>query len=199
MISEEKAMVISIFEMLNHLGYFVPEIHLQYDERDTGLTWFIECGGTRAYVARAGETSRLLPDQQPADSHFMINRIQSALVMSSAGLFVPQLKGRVHLRSGHNLDWMTEFDLNPFYTDEVKRIHAGFNLQKFEGWYGALDKHTFIRRAVDDLVIAMSTPTEAFVFIYRGFEWLEDGLKISKKEMAAALGVDHNHLKLWVR
>ena len=115
--------------------------------------------------------------------------------MSSAGLFVPQLKGRVHLRSGlNNLDWMTEFDLNAFYTDEVKRIHAGFSLHKFEGWYRALDKHTFIRRAVDDLVIAMRAPTEAFVF-HRGFEWLEDGLKISKKEMANALGVEHGHYK----
>jgi hypothetical protein len=69
--SEQNAMVISIFEMANHLGYFVPEIHLRYDERDTGLRWFITCGGTRAYVARVGETSRFAPDQQAADSHFM--------------------------------------------------------------------------------------------------------------------------------
>ena len=42
----------------------------------------------------------------------------------------------------------------------------------------------------------MREPTEAFVFIYRGFEWLEDGLKISKKEMANALGVELSHYKI---
>jgi hypothetical protein len=66
---------------------------------------------------------------------------------------------------------------------------------RFLGWFSALSKHTFIRRAVDDLVTAMRAPTEAFVFIYRGFEWLEDGLKISKKEMANALGVELSHYK----
>ena len=80
--------------------------------------------------------------------------------------------------------------MKPFYANEVKRIHADFDLKKFEGWFGALSKHIFLRRAVADLVIAMRTPPESFVFIYRGFEWLEDGLKISKKEMAAALGVE---------
>jgi hypothetical protein len=195
--TEKNAMVISIFEMINHPGYLVPEIDLQYHERDTGLTWFIKCGGTRAYLARAGKMSRLAPDEQAAESHFMIGGIQSALVMSSAGLFVPQLKGRVHLMGADSLDWATEFDLSPFYADEVKRIYEGFDLKKFEGWYAALSKHIFLRRAVADLVIAMRTPTEAFVFIYRGFEWLEDGLKlkISKKEMAVALGVEHSHYK----
>jgi hypothetical protein len=193
--SEKNAMVISVFEMVNHLGYFLPRFDLQYHESNTGLRWLITCGGTRAYLARAGEASRLVPDEQAGESHFFIHSIQSALVMSSAGLFVPKLKGRVHLFGAGILDWATEFDLNPFCADEVKRIHAGFDLKNFEGWLRALSKHIFLRRAVADLVIAMSTPTEAFVFIYRGFEWLEDGLKISKKEMAAALGVKLNDYK----
>jgi hypothetical protein len=193
--SEKNAMVISIFEMRNHLGYFIPKLDLEYHESNTGLNWLITCGGTRAYLARAGQASRLVPDEQATESHFMISGIQSALVMSSAGLFVPQLKGRVHLLGADSLDWATEFDLNPFSADEVKRIHSNFDLKKFEGWFDALSKHIFLRRAVADLIIAMRTPTEAFVFIYRGFEWLEDGLKISKKEMATALGVEHSHYK----
>jgi hypothetical protein len=193
--SGKNAMIISVFEMINYLGYFLPEIDIQWDEKDTRLTTFIKCGGTRAYIARVGEASRLIPDQQAADSHFAINRIQSSLVMSNAGLFTPHLKGRVHLQAGYDLAWTTEFDLNVFYTDEVKRVHEGFDRQKFLGWFSALSKHTFLRRAADDLVIAMRAPTEAFVFIYRGFEWLEDGLKISKKEMANALGVEHSHYK----
>jgi len=38
-------------------------------------------------------------------------------------------------------------------------------------------------------------PTEAFVFIYRGFEWVEDGLKISKRELAEGIGVPLKNLK----
>jgi hypothetical protein len=193
--TENNVMVISIFEMTNYLGYFLPEIDIRYDERDTGLTTFIRCGGTRAYIARVGEASRLIPEEQAADSHFAINRIQSALVMSSAGLFTPHLKGRLRLQAGYDLAWATEFDVNVFYTDEVKRVHEAFTTQNFFGWFSVLSQHTFLRRAADDLVIAMRAPTEAFVFIYRGFEWLEDGLKISKKEMANALGVDHGHYK----
>jgi hypothetical protein len=193
--SELNAMVISVFEMTNHLGYFLPEMDIQYNERDTGLITFTKCSGTRAYIARVGEASRLIPHQQAAESHFAINCFQSALVMSSAGLFTPHLKGRLHLQAGYDLAWATEFDFDVFYADEVKRVHEGFDSQKFLGWFGAFSKHIFLRRAANDLVIAMREPTEAFVFIYRGFEWLEDGLKISKKEMANGLGVEHGHYK----
>ena len=116
--------------MTREWGIWDPEIDIQWDERETELTTFIKCGGTRAYIARVGEASRLFPDQQAADSRFAINRIQSSLVMSSAGLFTPHLKGRVHLQAGCDLAWTTGFDLNVFYTDEVKRVHEGFEPQK---------------------------------------------------------------------
>jgi hypothetical protein len=55
--------------------------------------------------------------------------------------------------------------------------------------------HRFIYRAAEDAVLALRVPTESFVFIYRGFEWIEDGLKISKKELAQGIGVPLKNLK----
>jgi hypothetical protein len=65
----------------------------------------------------------------------------------------------------------------------------------FVGWLTALCNHTFLRRAADDMVLALRSPTEAFIYLYRAFEWLEDGLKISKKEMAAGIGVQLKDFK----
>jgi hypothetical protein len=55
--------------------------------------------------------------------------------------------------------------------------------------------HTFIYRAAEDAILALRMPTEAFVFIYRGFEWIEDGLRISKRDLAEGIGVPLKNLK----
>ena len=37
--------VISIFRLENDRGYFVPKFDIHYIEKETGIQWFINCGG----------------------------------------------------------------------------------------------------------------------------------------------------------
>jgi hypothetical protein len=185
---------LTIFEMQNRRGYFVPEFNFHYEERHTGLHWFMTCGGDQAYVLRTGKCEADFSDQM-ADSHFMINRIVGALLMSRAGLFTPITRGRVFFKSIRELNLEAQPFMEITYSDEVKRVHSGFGEDNFKGWLQAICETTFVRRAVDDAILAMRVPTEAFVYLYRGFEWLEDGLHISKKEMANAIGVNLKNLK----
>jgi hypothetical protein len=187
--------VFSVFEMNNRLGYFVPRFNFRFDESDTGKVWFISGGGTRCYIARIETEKSADIFEQAADSHFMMNRIVGSLLISGAGLFAPEIKGRLLFRGLDKLDWDSQIEMEIGWTEEVKRIHDAFSQEKFSGWLIAICRHKFLRRAVDDLVLALRDPTEAFVFIYRGFEWLEQGLDISKAKLAEALGVGLKDLK----
>ncbi len=189
------SLVVSIFEMENRLGYYVPRINFRFEEADTGHSWIITAGGTRCYVVRCGRFEKLDWEDQAADSHFMVSRVVSALVISGAGLFSPQVKGRVILHDIEHQEWDSQITADVRWSDEVKRVHRSFSVENFGGWLRAISSHTFLRRAIDDMVLALRFPTEAFIFLYRGFEWLEDGLHISTKEMATAIGVKINDLK----
>ena len=46
--------VASIFNMANDWGFFLPKFDIHYVEKGTGIEWFINCGGTRAYFVRVG-------------------------------------------------------------------------------------------------------------------------------------------------
>jgi len=125
----------------------------------------------------------------------MVNRVVAALVMASAGLFTPDIKGRLLIYDVEHLEWDSQIHFDIFWSDEVKRVHQAFSEDNFASWLRAISTHTFLRRAIDDMILALRSPAEAFVYLYRGFEWLEDGLRISQKEMASAIGVDVHNLK----
>lgn len=59
---------------------------------------------------------------------------------------------------------------------------------------GAL-RHTLLRRAADDLYLALANPHDAFVFIYRGIEWLKQGLSLSWDEFAQLVDIPLRELK----
>jgi hypothetical protein len=187
--------VLTIFEMKNETGYYVPRFNFRFYERDTKLQWYITFGGTQAYVMRFDPDTNIITEEAVADSHFMINRVISALMISRAGIFIPIVRGRIFFNEVHTLNWTSQILLEISYSDEVHRVHGNFNEKNFEGWLTAIISQTFLRRAMDDVVLALKSPTEPFLYIYRGFEWLEDGLKISKKEMAAAVGVELKEFK----
>jgi len=192
---QSSSLVVSVFELANRLGYLVPPLNLRYDESDTGKRWFISCGGTRCYVAR-GEASHAVDlSEQAADSHFLMSRIVAALLLSSGGLFDFQLKGRLVFHGSDPFHFDSAIEFEPFLTDEIKRVHSAFSTETFSGWLKAIVAHRFLYRATEDAVLALRMPTEAFVFIYRGFEWIQDGLKISKRELADGIGVPENNLK----
>lgn len=93
------------------------------------------------------------------------------------------------------ISWESIIEFEPFWAEEVKRVHSAFSTEKFSGWLKAIVTHRFIYRAAEDAVLALRVPSESFVFIYRGFEWIEDGLKISKRELAEGIGVPLKNLK----
>jgi hypothetical protein len=68
-------------------------------------------------------------------------------------------------------------------------------LKRVEDWYLALCQHTVLRRAADDAHIALTYPHEALVFVYRGLEWLKEGLAIEWADVACDVGVSQNELR----
>lgn len=87
--------VLSMFELINKRGYIVPDLNIEYVEKDTGLLWQIACGGTRAYLLRFGDSLVKEWDDQAADSYFMVERITSALLLGGAGFFKASAVGRI--------------------------------------------------------------------------------------------------------
>jgi hypothetical protein len=47
------------------------------------------------------------------------------------------------------------------------------------GWILALCNHTVLRRAAEDAHAAIMNPHEALVYVYRGLEWLVEGMDYS--------------------
>lgn len=188
--------VCSIFELTSKSGYFLPRLNIRYDESDTASSWFINGGGTRLYINRVGQNLEQSIDDQAADSHFMVDRVVSALLVSGAGLFWATAKGRlfVHVPCD-TLRWTSPVDLEPHYSERVRAVHGAFSQDEFGSWYRFICRNTPIRRALHDVAEAIKSPIEAFVYIYRGFEWLKDGLNLSWEDIASDVGVTTRQIK----
>lgn len=189
--------VCSVFELTSKAGYFAPSFNIRYDERDTGNSCFITGGGTRLYISRVGDNLEQSTDAQAADSHFMVDRVISALLISGAGLFWASPKGRVYVEAPvDTLRWVSQVDLEPYYSERVRAVHDAFDEDEFGSWFQFICQNTPIRRALHDAVQAIKNPVEAFVYIYRGFEWLKKGLDLSWDEIARDVGVTTKQIKV---
>ena len=91
--------VCSVFALTNRAGYLAPGFNIRYDEKDTGNSSFITGGGTRLYISRVGDNLDQSTDAQAADSHFMADRVISALFISGAGLFRASPMGRIFVEA----------------------------------------------------------------------------------------------------
>lgn len=184
--------VINVFRLMNQRGYSVPSLNIGYIEKETGLEWQMTCGGTRAYLVRFGDS--LIEDirEHAADSHFMVRRITSSLLLGGAGLFEAESMGRLLFKNVEGtVTWNSYFDKpDPLESDESSAI-----VDKIHDWCRVLCQHDILRRAADDLHIALTHPHEAFVFIYRGLEWLKTGQNIRWEDIAADLGAPKNHIR----
>lgn len=188
--------VSSVFELMNTAGYFVPGFNIQYDERDTGNAYFITGGGTRLYITRVGDNLEQSRDAQAADSHFIADRVIAALLISGAGLFWANSRGRIFLEAPvDTLRWDSQVDLQPFYSDRVCAVYDAFDEDEFASWFRFICENTSVRRALHDAVQAIKDPVEAFVYIYRSFEWLKKGLNLSWGEIASDVGVTTKQIK----
>ena len=188
--------VCSVFEITSKAGYFAPGFNIRYDEKDTDNSTFITGGGTRVYVSRVGSNLDQSADSQAADSHFMMDRVISGLLISGAGLFWATPKGRIFVEAPvETLRWDSQVDLEPYYSERVRAVHDAFDEHEFGSWFQFICENTPIRRAVYDAVQAMKNPVEAFVYIYRGFEWIKKGLGLSWNEIASDVGVTTKQIK----
>lgn len=186
--------VISVFKFENNKGYFVPKIELQYLEKDTGVQWTINCGGTRGYFVRFGDNLNKDFDEQAADSHFMANRVTTALFLSGCGLFQAKSMGRVIIEDicFPEMKVTTHVDLwdRPGKPEEEKQINI-----EFADWYKFICDNTLFRRAADDAYAALLNPVEADFFIYRGMEWLLKAARIKWQELASDIGITFNEIR----
>ena len=188
--------VCSVFELTSTAGYFAPGFSIRYDERDTGNSCFITGGGTRLYICRVGNNLEQSSGIQAADSHVMVDRVISALLISGAGLFSGSPKGRIFVETPvDTLRWDSQVDLEPFYGERVRAVHDAFDEDEFGSWFRFVCENTPIRRALHDAVQAIKNPVEAFFYIYRGFEWLKKGLGLSWDKIASDVGVTTKQIK----
>ena len=183
---------INVFRLVSQRGYAVPSLNVTYIERGTGLEWRMTCGGTRAYLVRFGDSLERTWDTQSADSHFMIRRITSSLLLGGAGLFQAESMGRLLFRGVEgSVTWDSHLDrpdpLSSAESDEITDM--------IYDWCITLCKHDSLRRAADDAHLALTFPHEAIVFVYRGLEWLKMSQKLAWKDLASDLGVSVKHLR----
>ncbi len=185
-------MVMSIFEFQNARGHAVPHFQFQYKEADTGNEWKIDCGGTRGYF---GQFVSKLDDNleaHAADSHFGVQRVLTALFISGFGLFESKAVGRIFIKDlKGNFTYYSQVNTREPY-EKIKKLEATHSL--FD-WLPAICAHNVLRRALDDAYLALQHPHEAFVFVYRGFEWIRTSFNLSWEDVASDVGVSVADIK----
>jgi hypothetical protein len=185
-------LVVSVFRITNGRFLPTPKVDFAYLERETGIHWHITAGASRAYTVRFGPGLAAVNGDsirhQNADSHFMINRVQYALLLGGAGLFQVEAVGRVFL-SGvrEHPSWFSQLD---FPTSIPVLASDGVY-----DWLKALIEHTLLRRAAADAHAALSHPHEAGLYVYRGFEWLVVGEGRSWDQLATDVGVSPSQVR----
>src|SRR3972149_11108239 len=94
-------LVVSVFRLTNARFFMAPKLEFHYIEQDTGVRWHITAGGSRAYMLRFGKGLAAWDgdsiNNQGADSHFMMGRVQCALLLGGSGLFHAEAVGRIFL------------------------------------------------------------------------------------------------------
>ena len=188
--------VTSIFKLENDRGLFVPKVDINYVEKDTGIQWFINCGGTRAYLIRIGSELGSDFEEECADSHFMANRVVTSLFIAGLGLFKAKAMGRLLFKNIYNkeLTFSSHLDLRAIEKEKNKT-----EIESFTDWYRFICINNLFRRAADDAYSALLNPVESTFFIYRGMEWLLKAGNIGWRELADDIGVTFNQIKEFKR
>jgi hypothetical protein len=184
---------ISVFRLSNRRGYSLPSFNFGYREKDTDTEWRLTCGGTRAYMVRHATPLDRDIDEQAAESHFVIRRVTAALMMSGFGLFQSEPVGRVLFTDlwGETVNWTPHFD----HPDPEQTHMQQKDSDVLYGWIRALCLHTPLRRAAEDAYTALLNPHEALVFVYRGMEWLVEGMGFTWEDMAKEIGANKNDIR----
>lgn len=100
--------------------------------------------------------------------------------------------GRVLLQGvSGDIAWKADMNCSPPDSPQTDK-HLVDNISD---WLRGLCQHTVLRRAAHDACLALIHPHEAFVYIYRGLEWLKFNQKLSWDDIAKDLGVPPSHIK----
>lgn len=184
--------VANVFRLSNLRGFQVPNLTFAYQETDTDAHWHISTGGTRCYLVRYGDEVATSDETEATDSHFMIRRVTSTLVLAGLGLYEATAMGRILFTDvGPDVTWATHLNHPTPRKAEPDEAVAS----KFYDWLHALVGHSLLRRAADDAHLALSHPHEALVYVYRGLEWLVTGEGRSWDELAADLGTSKKNIR----
>jgi hypothetical protein len=179
----------SIFRVSSRRNHFVPKLNIGYQEQGSRVHWQIVCGGTRAYAVRFAPT--ISDDnwwEETADSHFMMRRLTSALLISGAGLFHAEAMGRLIFNGmPDEIRWTSQFD----WVGEVEDLDP----TPVYDWFTAFSHHRVLGRAADDAHLALTYPSEAGVFVYRGLEWIVVTQHLSWSDIAKDIGVTPSEMK----
>ncbi len=183
---------VSVFRLTNQRGYSVPPLNIGYLEESTGLEWRLTCGGSRAYAVRFGLKLDEDPNLQAEDSHFMVRRITSALLVAGAGLFQAEAVGRIFFKKIEgDVTWTVHLD----QPDPLLKVETSSIEGRYYDWIRAICKHNILRRAIDDAHLALTHPHEALLFVYRGLEWLKVGQSVEWDDIADDIGVPADDLR----
>lgn len=190
--------VVSIFKLKNDRGYFAPNFAPRYIERDTGQEWIITCGGSRAYFIRIGGELTKDFNEQSADSHFMLKRVTTSMLLGGCGLFKAEATGRLIFQDicTQEFNISTHLDL---WNDTTQRSDEGKILNEINDWFGFICQNTLFRRAAEDAYAALVDPTETDFYLYRGMEWLLKAGNIGWRELADDIGVPFDEIKEFKR
>jgi hypothetical protein len=184
--------VVSVFRLTNNRGLRTPVFNVEYHERDSDVVWEMVCGGSRAYLVRFGSALDRDLDEQAAESHFMVHRLTSSLLLGGAGLFQAEAAGRLMFTDlNSEIRWTAQLDRKEA---AVPKAPDGIVAAVLD-WCAALCRHKILRRAADDAHLALSHPHEAYVFVYRGLEWLKEGLGVDWNQLARDIGVPREDLR----
>jgi hypothetical protein len=166
-------------------------LQVQCDEKDSHVHWYLICGGSRGYTARFGDLDVDSPEQA-ADSHFMMRRVTTALLLGGAGLFQSSAVGRLTFkRLDGRVEWSAQIDQGEVAPPkESAEVEAAI-----VDWFTAICDSTVLRRAADDAHLALTQPHEAYIYVYRGLEWLKEGLSIGWQDVAADIGCSEKDIR----
>jgi hypothetical protein len=122
----------------------------------------------------------------------MIRRITSALLIGGAGLFQSEATGRLIFKNIEgDITWTSHLDC----PDPLSKEDNSSITDNIYDWCMAICNNNLIRRSIDDAHLALTYPHEALVFVYRGLEWIKEGLKLEWEDIAKDMGVPYKDIK----